>query len=149
LENEEGENWSVLLKVSVVVCIRIDQEKMHFSSTMATGRSRKGECIKKKIQGFPHVFYIENFKTALMGDMKLWSSRRYRHRRHRHRRHRRRRSKVEKKRAGCKRQKVGHGKKDKKINKKNKVRRRRGITVHWSFYRVRVVRGAKLESMEN
>jgi hypothetical protein len=53
--------------------------------------------IKKKNQGFPHVFYIEILKTALLGDMKLWSSRRYRHRRRRYRRHRRSRSKVERK----------------------------------------------------
>jgi hypothetical protein len=46
---------------------------------------------EKKIQGFPHVFTLKNFKTALLGDMKLWSSRRHRHRRRRYRRHRRHR----------------------------------------------------------
>jgi hypothetical protein len=57
---------------------------------------------KKKFQGFPHVFTLENFKTALMGDMKLWSSRRYRHRHCRYRRHRRSRSSVKRKRSDAK-----------------------------------------------
>jgi hypothetical protein len=64
---------------------------------------------RKKIQGFPHVFTFENFKTALMGDIKLWSSRHYRRRYRRYRRHRRSRSKVETKEERCKRQNVSHG----------------------------------------
>ncbi|SAM02460.1 hypothetical protein [Absidia glauca] len=39
-----------------------------------------------------------------MGDIKLWSSRHYRHRRRRYRGHRRRRSNSEKKEEGCKMQ---------------------------------------------
>jgi hypothetical protein len=40
-------------------------------------------------------FTMKILKTALLGDMKLRSNRRYRHRRRRYRRHRRSRSIVE------------------------------------------------------
>jgi hypothetical protein len=36
---------------------------------------------KKKFKGFPMFFPLKISKTALLGHMKLWSSRRYRHRR--------------------------------------------------------------------
>jgi hypothetical protein len=78
-----------------------------------------------------------------MGDMKLRSSRHCRHRRLRYRRHRRSVSIVEKKEDRCKRRNVSHGKQ--KINKKLRGRR---VTVHSSSYRLRVVRGAMLMSME-
>jgi hypothetical protein len=42
-------------------------------------------------------FTFKIFKTAFMGDMKLWWSRHYRHHSCVYRRHRRGRSKVEKK----------------------------------------------------
>jgi hypothetical protein len=45
-----------------------------------------GRAPKKKLRGFPHVFTLENLKTAFMGDLKLWWSR-----------HRRSESKVERK----------------------------------------------------
>jgi hypothetical protein len=51
----------------------------------------KESTLKKKLQGFPHVFHFENFKTAFMGDIKQWLSRHYRHRHRRYRRHRRHR----------------------------------------------------------
>jgi hypothetical protein len=63
---------------------------------------------------------LKNFKTALMGDMKLWSSRHYRHRRRRYRRRRYRRRRgrsivqKKKKEGRCKRQNVSHGEKIKK-----------------------------------
>jgi hypothetical protein len=44
---------------------------------------------KKNFKGFPMFFTLENFKTALMGDIKQWSSRHCRRRYRRHRRHRR------------------------------------------------------------
>jgi hypothetical protein len=47
-------------------------------------------------------FTFKNFKTALMGDLKQWSSRHYRRRRRYRHRHRRSRSKVEKKRKNAK-----------------------------------------------
>jgi hypothetical protein len=45
----------------------------------------------------PCPSHLKTFKTALMGDIKLWSSRHHRHRRRRYRHHRRSRSVVEKK----------------------------------------------------
>jgi hypothetical protein len=72
---------------------------------------------KKKFKGFPMFLHSKIFKTALMGDMKLWSSRHRRHRRHRYRRYRRSRSIVEKKRSNAKGKMLGTAK---KINKTNK-----------------------------
>jgi hypothetical protein len=43
------------------------------------------------------LFTFENFKTALMGDIKQCASRRHRHRRFYRRRHRRSRSNIENK----------------------------------------------------
>jgi hypothetical protein len=62
----------------------------------------KSECTKKKIfKGFPMFFTLKNLKTALMGDIKLWSSRQYRRRRRYRRRHHRGRSNVDKKDEWC------------------------------------------------
>jgi hypothetical protein len=69
--------------------------------------SRKEDASQKKIKGFPMFFTFEKFKTALMGDIKQWSSCHHHHRdlyRHRHRRNR----SNDENRVGCKRQKVGH-----------------------------------------
>jgi hypothetical protein len=46
-------------------------------------------------------FTFENFKTAFMGDIKLWLSRHYRHRRRHYRRYRRSRSIEEMQMSKC------------------------------------------------
>jgi hypothetical protein len=38
-----------------------------------------GESSEKKFKGFPMFFTLENFKTAFLGDTKLWLSRHYHH----------------------------------------------------------------------
>jgi hypothetical protein len=57
----------------------------------------KGECNKKKIQGFPHVFTLEIFKTAFMGDIKQCLGGHHHRRLLYRRRHRRSGSKVKRK----------------------------------------------------
>jgi hypothetical protein len=48
------------------------QGLVHFIGTMATMDNMSAP--KKKLRGFPHVFYFWNFKSAFLGDMKqLWS----------------------------------------------------------------------------
>jgi hypothetical protein len=64
---------------------------------MARESTMKVSASKKKLRGFPHVFTFENFKTALICDLKQWWSRQYRRRYLYRRRHRRSESKVEKK----------------------------------------------------
>jgi hypothetical protein len=49
----------VLSKVSVVVGVGIGQAIVHFTGTVARESTMdKMSAGKKKIQGFPHVFYI-------------------------------------------------------------------------------------------
>jgi transposase len=52
---------------------------------------------------------LKNFKTAFTGNLKLETSRQYRHRRRRYRRYRRSRSIFEKKKGRCKKAEVSHG----------------------------------------
>jgi hypothetical protein len=59
---------------------------------------------KKKVQGSPKFFTFENLKTAIIGDIKLWSSRHHRHGYRRYRRHCCSRFNVEKKDERCKMQ---------------------------------------------
>jgi hypothetical protein len=69
----------------------------HFRSAMA-GQSTIEKRVhpKKKLRGVPHVCTFENFKTALLGDIKQWSSRHHRYRHRYRRRHRRSGSIIEK-----------------------------------------------------
>jgi hypothetical protein len=73
--------------------------------------SWKRECTKKKFKGFPMFLHLKNFKTALKGDLRQWSSR-HRYRRHRYGcRHRRSESVVERKAKDVKAT-VSHGKEE-------------------------------------
>ncbi|SAM01984.1 hypothetical protein [Absidia glauca] len=81
-----------------------------------------------------------------MGDIKLLSSRSFRHRRRRYRRHRRSQSKVEKKSRRCKKQLVSQGKKmNKMVGRVALLCIRR---LRW-FHRGRVVRSVMSKSIEN
>jgi hypothetical protein len=52
------------------------KEIVHFIGAMASESIMdKMSAEEKKIQGFPHVFTIENFEKSLLGDMKQWWSR--------------------------------------------------------------------------
>jgi hypothetical protein len=65
-----------LSKVSVVVGAANGSRIKHFIGTLVKGSTMgKMSGPKKKFQGFPHVFYILNFKRAFLGDMKRWWSR--------------------------------------------------------------------------
>jgi hypothetical protein len=67
-----------------------------FSSAIESTMEKVG-ALKKNCEGFPLFFTLKNFKSAFVGDIKLWSSRHYRHRRRCSRRHRRSRSELKRK----------------------------------------------------
>jgi hypothetical protein len=92
---KEGESFAVLI-VWVVVCTWLGPR--HFKSIMVRESTTEWRVhLKKKFKGFPMFLHSKFFETALMGDIKQWSSRRH-YRRHLYRRrHRCSGSKVERK----------------------------------------------------
>jgi hypothetical protein len=95
---EEGKRRPAAAKVSVIAGTGIGPRDRALLQRNGYGiYYGKVSAFKKKCKGFPMFFTFKNFQTALMGDLKLWTSRHYRRRRRR-RRYRRSRSNVAKKR---------------------------------------------------
>jgi hypothetical protein len=64
LKKEEEESSPAVPKVSVIVGISIEPRDSAFQQCIGLGFFyAKSE---KKIQGFPHVFYIEKFQNSLI-----------------------------------------------------------------------------------